>query len=292
MAQSMHTLTRPHLNSSGMLDGSPKLSGPSPETFLVYLNSISPNALPVYLILFSFFIITIIVYLGRSLLGTCSPLVSPVSMWQSLKDFCNRQRKRKDFRHGEQQEREDKTKGKTHIEVPGSMEGLRTSAPKTYKDPKFIRKRLDVFATQLTARLSIVLSTKNCMAEVFAQVVSKLISGRPKVLERLCNLATLWALLGLPRVVAAYGSKRDDVIIGYGVILAGIALVMVTILVSTVRDSVQRHRKSLRDSVRRRLEKLSYIVWFTGVLLAMVIILASAFNDVNDFKAVDSITDP
>lgn len=126
-------------------------------------------------------------------------------------------------------------------------------------------------------------------------VVSKLIkrrkSGRSKVLERLCDLATLWALVQFPTVVAAYEIQRYDVMKGYGAILASVVLLMATVLVLNVRDDVQWHWKSFRDSVRRSLEMLSYFVWLAVVLLAMVMILASAFNGANHPKAAAFITD-
>lgn len=126
-------------------------------------------------------------------------------------------------------------------------------------------------------------------------VVSKLIkrsqSGRSKVLERFCNLATLWALVHFPAVVAAYEIQRADVMKGYGAIPASVVLVMATVLALRVQDSVQRHWKSFRDSVRRASEMLSYMVWVAVVLLAMVMTLASAINEVDDPKATAFVTD-
>ena len=124
--------------------------------------------------------------------------------------------------------------------------------------------------------------------------VSKLIkwsqSGRSKVLERLCNFATLCAFVQSPTVVAAYGVQIDDAMTGYGVISASVILLMATVLVLEVGDSVQWHWKSFRDSVRGPLKKLSYMVWVALVLVAIPIILTSVFNDVNLFEAADSIT--
>ncbi len=116
-------------------------------------------------------------------------------------------------------------------------------------------------------------------------------SGLSKVLKRLCDLATLWALVQFPTVVTAYELQRDDVMKGYGAIPVSVVLLMATVFVLRVRDSVQWHWKSFRDSVLRPCDMLSYMVWVTVVLLATVMVLASAFNDVKAPKADAFITD-
>ena len=116
-------------------------------------------------------------------------------------------------------------------------------------------------------------------------------SGGSTVLKRLCDWAILWALVQLPTVVTAYETQRHDVMKGYGAIPVSVVLFMATVLVLRVRDSVQWHWKSFRDSVLRPCETLSYMIWVAVVLLAMVMVLASAFNDVKLPKAAAFITD-
>lgn len=134
------------------------------------------------------------------------------------------------------------------------------------------------------------------MVRVSTQVVSGLHqrsqSGWFKALERLCDVAVLCDLVRYPTVVAAttaYEVQRDDAMKGYEAIAASVILLMATVLVSRVGDNVQRRWKTIRDSVRRRSEMLSYMLWVTVALLAIPMILTSAFNDVNILEAPDSI---
>ena len=98
------------------------------------------------------------------------------------------------------------------------------------------------------------------------------------------------ALLRLPTAAAAYELEEDNVMTGYGTIPIGTVLFMTTVFIWSVHGNMQRQRRSLLNSVRGRLENLSYLVWLVTVLLAMPIILASAISDVNQLTAIDPIT--
>ena len=135
------------------------------------------------------------------------------------------------------------------------------------------------------------------MQSVFAlliHVLSTLLiwsyGGRPPSFGNLGRTAIWCALLRLPTAAAAYELGKDNVVTGYGTISTGNILLMATVFIRSVHDSMRAHRRSLRDSVRGRLEKLSYIVWPVAVLLAMPVTLAPAISDVNQLTAVDSIT--
>ena len=170
------------------------------------------------------------------------------------------QRKGIHFQGREQQEQED-IKGKPYSDVAGSME-TRTS-------------------TRNSDRVA---------GPAQAKHVERSQSGRPKALESLCNLATLWAFLHLPTFAAAYELESGVDMTGHGTIIFSVLLLVGTPFVSVVRKSVQRYLKSFRDCVRGSLANLSYMVWVTGGLLSMVTIIASAINDVNGFEVGDDIT--
>lgn len=222
----------------------------------------SPDIFLIYLVLFSY-LITVLAFTflaisrhgslaGRSFLQMSSAFVSK---FPSLKEFGNKRRKGKDFRDRKRQERKakgDEGKGRLY-----------------------------------TARLSDVLSPKKRLVEAFARVLPKLKrsqSGWPKRFGKIYSLAFVWAVLHLPTGAAAYELKKDDVATGYGAIPAGTVLLMALILALRVRNSMQKHRKSLRESVRRPLERLWYVAWVTGVLATMFVVLAPTFNDVNEFE--------
>ena len=112
-------------------------------------------------------------------------------------------------------------------------------------------------------------------------------SGLPKALGKLCKLASLWALLLIPTTVTAYGLEEDDVVGGYGTIPLGTLFFMATLLIWSVRDSVQTQRKSLRDSMPGQWGKYPYMVWTTAVLLVVIAILASVIDDVDRFEGID-----
>ena len=157
----------------------------------------------------------------------------------------------RDFRDQEQQEREDKGEGKPHIKDAGSTE----SAQNPYEISTFINQRVNMVASQLISRLSSFLSTLKRMVWEFTQLVSKSTkrstTGRSIILEKFFRLAFMSALLHFPTGVAAHGSNRDDAMTGYGPIQISAALAMAALFFSSVGVSVQRHLKSLRDSVRR-----------------------------------------
>ena len=113
--------------------------------------------------------------------------------------------------------------------------------------------------------------------------------GRSRTLGRLGNLVTLCAFVQYLAIVAACGVQRDDAIGCYVVSVAGIIIHVATALVLRVVDSVQWRWKSFRDRVRGPLEKFPYMIWIAFVLLAIPMTLAPVFNDVNLFKAADSI---
>ena len=139
-----------------------------------------------------------------------------------------------------------------------------------------------------------VMSTVQFLFAPFIQVLSTLLKwsygGRSPALGNLCRTAILCALLRLPTAAAAYELEKEDVVTGYGTIPTGIILLMATVFIWSVHDNMRGHRRSWRDGVRGRLEKLSYMVWPTAVLLAMPVILAPAISDVNQLTAVDPIT--
>ena len=169
------------------------------------------------------------------------------------------------------------------------------SAPKPHQDPTIIRPKANSSTQQPATILLTVVSSLQCLVEAFAQVFSMLLesshSGRlPAALGNLCRWASLWALLRLPTAAAAYEFEKYDVAAGYGTIPIGTFFLMAAVFIWRVQDSVQRHRRSLRDSVRGRLEKGSYTVWVIAVLLVMPITLAPAISDVNQLTAVDPIT--
>ena len=170
------------------------------------------------------------------------------------------QRKGIHVQGGKQQEEED-TKGKTYSDVAGSME-TRTS-------------------TRNSDRVA---------GPAQAKHVKRGQSGRPKGLESLCNLATLWAFLHLPTFAAAYELKSDVDMTGHGTIFFSMLLLIGTPFVSIVCKSVQHYLKSFRYCVRGSLAKPSYVVWVTGGLLSMVTIMAPAINDVNGFEVGNDIT--
>ena len=210
---------------------------------------------------FSIFVVLSFVFLIFSI-SRCDSVAgrSLLQIWQSLKKSRNMQRKGIHFQGREQQEQGD-IKGKAYSDVAGSM------------DTKMSTRNSDRVAGPTQA--------KN---------VRRSQSGRPKTLESLCNLATLWAFLHLPTVAAAYELKSGVDMTGHGTIIFSMLFLIGTPFVSMVRQSVQRHLKSFRDCVRGSLAKLSYMVWVTGGLLSMVTIMASAINDVNGFEVGDDIT--
>ena len=134
------------------------------------------------------------------------------------------------------------------------------------------------------------------MHSVFAlsiHVLSTLLrscGGRPPALGKLCRMAILCALLRLPTAAAAYELEEDNVMTGYGTIQYCTILFMATAFIWSVHGNMQGHRRSLRNSVRGRLENLAYPVWPVTVLLAMPMILAPAISDVNQLTAVDPIS--
>ena len=170
------------------------------------------------------------------------------------------QRKGIRFQGRDQQERKD-TKVKPHSDLVGSMEA-RTSTP----------------------------NSDRVEGSAQAKHVKRSQRGRLKALESLCNLATLWAFLHLPTVAAAYELKSGVDMTGHGTILFSMLLLIGTPFVSIVRKSIQNYLKNRRDDVRGFLAKYSYMGLITGALLSMVMILASAINDVNGCEDGDNIT--
>ena len=135
------------------------------------------------------------------------------------------------------------------------------------------------------------MSTAQSLFTLLIHVLSTLLKcGRPPALGNLCRTAILCALLRLPTAAAAYELEEEEVVTGYGTIPTGIILLMATVFIWSVRDNMRGHKPSLRDSVRGRLEKLSYMVWSIAALLAIPIILAPTISDVNQLTAVDPIT--
>ena len=135
------------------------------------------------------------------------------------------QRKGIRFQGRVQRERKD-TKGKPHSDVVGSME-TRTS-------------------TRNSDRVEESAQAKHAKGSQ---------SGRPKGLESLCNLLTLWAFLHLPTVAAAYELKSGVDMAEHGTILFSMLLLIGTPFVSIVRKSVQNYLKNCRDGVRGFLAK-------------------------------------
>ena len=247
---------------------------------------------PVALILFSIIIIIIIPIIP---IITASPPRSHVSTEQSRKETCDIRGSDQDLRgQQQQQEREDEMRDKAHTEVTDSMEPA-VSAPKPHQAPTIIRPKANRSAPQPATILLTVVSSLQYLVEAFTQVLSMFLepshSGRlPAALGKLCRWASLWALLRLPAAAAAYEFEKYDVAAGYGTIPTTFFL-MAAVFIWRVQDSVQRHRRGLRDSVRGRLEKGSYTVWVIAVLLVMPITLAPAINVVNQLTAVDPITE-
>ena len=138
------------------------------------------------------------------------------------------------------------------------------------------------------------MSTVQFLFAQLTQVLSTLFewshSGRALALGYLCRLAIVCALLRLPTAAAAYELEKDDVVTGYGTIATGTILLMATVFILSVHDNMRAHRRSLRESVRGRLEKLSDMVLPITVLLAMPVTLVPAISDVNELTAVDPIT--
>lgn len=115
-------------------------------------------------------------------------------------------------------------------------------------------------------------------------------SGRFKILERLCDLAIPYAFVQFPTVVAAHGVQTDGAMRAYRVLPISVMVLMGAVLVLVVRDSVQWHLKSFRDSARRPGENLSYVTWTASALATVPLMLALVFNDINLFEAAGSIT--
>ena len=170
------------------------------------------------------------------------------------------QRKGISFQGRDQQERQD-AKGKPHSDLVGSVES------------RALTQNSDTFEGSAQAKH-----------------VKRSHRGRPKALDSLCNLAALLAFLHLPTLAAAYELNNGVDMTEHDTILFSMLLLISTPFVSIVRKSVQNYLKNRRDDVRGFLAKYSYMGWIIGSLLSMVMILASAINDVNGFEDCDSIT--
>ena len=158
-----------------------------------------------------------------------------------------------------------------------------------------IRPKANRFSHQPAAGLLAVVSTVLSVFALLIHVLSTLLmwsyGRRPPALGNLCRTAIWCALLRLPTAAAAYYElEEDDVVTGYGTIPIGTIFLMATVCIWSVRDNMQGHRRNLRDSVRGRLERISYMVWPVTVLLAIPIVLAPAISDANQLTAVDPIT--
>ena len=215
-----------------------------------------------------------------------------MSTRQSRKARCDIRGINQGLKGQQWQEQEDEVRGKDHANV--EPRELVTAPLKSHQDPTIIRPKANKYVPQPAASMLTLVSTVQCPVEAFTQASSTLLkwshSRWAVALGLLGRLASLWALLRLPTAVAAYELEKDDVAIGYRTIPIGITILMTTVFISKLHNSVQGHWWSLRDNVRGRLENRCYMVWVLAVLLAMAIILVPAISDINHLTAVDPTT--